>query len=52
MYYRIFRWFPKSAFSRLLGALAAWRCPAWLLAPAIRLYVLAFRVDMAQFETP
>jgi phosphatidylserine decarboxylase len=52
MYYRLFRWFPKRAFSRLLGALAAAPWPGWLLRPLIALYVRAFRIEMAQFVVP
>ena len=52
MYYSIFRWFPKSSFSRLMGALASRAWPGWLLRPVIALYVRAFRIDMGQFGTP
>ena len=52
MYYRLLRWFPKRAFSRALGRLAATAWPAWLLRPAIGLYVALFRIDMAQFVVP
>jgi phosphatidylserine decarboxylase len=49
MYYRLFRWFPKHGFSRLMGVLARAPWPSWLLEPVIRLYIAAFRIDMAQF---
>ena len=52
MYYRLFRWFPKRAFSRAMGWIAATAWPAWVLWPAIRLYVMLFRIDMAQFVVP
>jgi len=52
MYYRLFRWFPKRAFSRVLGLLASVRWPAWLLRPAIAVYRAVFRIDMTQFVTP
>jgi len=52
MYYRLFRWLPKRAFSRAMGFLAATAWPAWLLRPAIRLYVALFRIDMTQFVVP
>jgi phosphatidylserine decarboxylase len=52
MYYRLFRWFPKRAFSRAMGWLAATPWPGWLLRPAIALYVAIFRIDMGQFQVP
>ncbi len=52
MYYSLFRWFPKSALSRLAGALASTRFPPWALAPVLSLYKLIFRIDMGQFQTP
>jgi phosphatidylserine decarboxylase len=52
MYYRLFRWFPKRAFSRLLGWLASVAWPGWLLRPVIGAYVAAFRIDMTPFVTP
>jgi phosphatidylserine decarboxylase len=52
MYYRLFRWFPKRAFSRLLGWLASVAWPGWLLRPVIGAYVAAFRIDMAPFVIP
>lgn len=52
MYYRLFRWFPKRVFSRLLGRLASIASPRWLLQPVIRIYIAAFRIDMSQFVTP
>lgn len=48
MYYRLFRWFPKRAFSRLLGRLASIASPRWLLQPAIRVYIAAFRINISQ----
>ena len=50
MYYQFFRYFPKNAFSRLMGWLADIRGPHWLLLPIIRLYIAAFRIDMRPFE--
>lgn len=52
MYYRLFRWFPKSAFSRLMGTLAELRFPPWALRPVLALYKSFFRIDMAQFQEP
>jgi len=52
MYYRLFRWFPKSAFSRLMGRLAEVHWPGWLLRPVLRAYVAAFRVDMREAAAP
>lgn len=52
LYYRLFRWFPKRAFSRLMGWVAATPWPGWLLRPTIALYVALFRIDMAQFVVP
>ena len=52
MYYWVFRWFPKSAFSRLMGWKASLRRPRFLLRALIRVYVAIFRIDMGQFETP
>lgn len=52
MYYSFFRWFPKSAFSRLLGRLASRRWPQRALRPVLSLYVLIFRIEMGQFQTP
>jgi len=52
MYYRLFRWFPKRAFSRLMGWLAATPWPRWLLRPLIAVYRAAFRIDMAAFVVP
>jgi phosphatidylserine decarboxylase len=52
MYYAIFRWFPKSAFSRVMGWLAARPWPPALLRPVIRLYVRAYGIDMSEFALP
>lgn len=52
MYYQVFRWFPKSAFSRLMGWLASLHPPQVLLKRIIGLYVLIFRIDMRQFIVP
>jgi phosphatidylserine decarboxylase len=52
MYYSVFRWFPKSAFSRLLGWLASIAFPGWLLRPVIRAYIGVFSIDMSQFALP
>jgi phosphatidylserine decarboxylase len=52
MYYSVFRWFPKSAFSRLMGALASRRWPRWVLLPLIRLYIRVYRIDMTAFDEP
>lgn len=52
MYYALFRWLPKSGFSRLLGWFAAREWPAWLLHPVIRLYVRAYGIDMEEFALP
>ncbi|MCZ6558792.1 MAG: archaetidylserine decarboxylase [SAR324 cluster bacterium] len=52
MHYRLFRWFPKSEFSRLMGILAERPWPGWLLRPVIWLYVRVYRIDMAHFEAP
>jgi phosphatidylserine decarboxylase len=52
MYYRLFRWVPKRALSRLMGRLASAAWPGWLLRPVLRLYAAVYRVDLAQFEVP
>jgi len=52
LYYAFFRWFPKSAFSRLMGRLADTRWPRWLLTAVIQVYIRAFRIDMRQFQSP
>ena len=52
MYYRLFRWVPKSAFSRLMGRLAEIRAPRPLLRAVIRGYVAHYEIDLAQFEEP
>ncbi len=52
MYYALFRWFPKSAFSRMMGWLASRAWPAWLLRPAIRVYVRVYGIDMTEFALP
>ncbi|MBI3993985.1 MAG: phosphatidylserine decarboxylase [Candidatus Lambdaproteobacteria bacterium] len=52
MYYRLFRWFPKSAFSRLMGVLAGIAWPGPVLRVVIALYVRAYRIDMSVFVEP
>jgi len=52
MYYLLFRRFPKSALSRVMGWLADQAWPAWLLRPAIRLYVWFYGIDMSDFALP
>lgn len=52
MHYYLFRWFPKSAFSRLMGALASIRWPGPLLRLVIRFYIRAYRIGMDNFQTP
>ena len=52
MHYQLFRWFPKSAFSRLMGALASHAWPAPLLRLVIAIYTRFYRIDMGYFEVP
>ncbi|MBI4083142.1 MAG: phosphatidylserine decarboxylase, partial [Candidatus Lambdaproteobacteria bacterium] len=52
MYHALFRWFPKSAFSRMMGSLASHRWPPAVLRAVLWLYVRAFRVDMAESAIP
>jgi phosphatidylserine decarboxylase len=52
MYRALFRWFPKSAFSRLMGSLATRRWPPAVLRAVLRLYVRVFRVNMAESAVP
>ncbi len=52
MHYQLFRWFPKSALSRLMGSLADRGWPGWLLRGVIRCYVRIYRIDMGQFQAP
>jgi len=52
MYYWLFRGFPKSAFSRLMGRFAEIRAPRPLLRAVIRAYVARYGIDLAQFEEP
>ena len=52
MYFWVFRFFPKSAFSRLMGWMASRQAPRPLLTLVIRVYVLAFGIDMRQFQKP
>lgn len=50
MYYLIFRLFPKSAFSRLMGRVAEVRWPRWLQVFSLRVYIRIFTIDMSQFQ--
>lgn len=52
MYYLVFRLFPKKHFSRLMGKFASIKWPGWMLNPAIKMYIAAFRIDMTQFAEP
>lgn len=52
MHYHLFRWFPKSAFSRLMGALASHPWPGPLLRLVIGIYTRFYRIDMGDFEVP
>lgn len=52
MYYRIFRWFPKSAFSRMMGLLASISWPGLVLRTVISVYVRVYRIDMSAFVVP
>ena len=52
MHYHLFRWFPKSAFSRLMGALASRAWPGPLLRLVIGIYTRFYRIDMENFEVP
>jgi phosphatidylserine decarboxylase len=52
MHYHLFRWFPKSAFSRLMGALASRAWPGPLLRLVIGIYIRFYRIDMGNFEVP
>jgi phosphatidylserine decarboxylase len=51
-YYAVFRWLPKSAFSRLMGRFASCRWPGWLLRPVIRVYVWVYGIDLSEFTLP
>src|SRR5690242_10413320 len=51
-YYAVFRWFPKTLFSRLMGWFASKRWPGPLLRTVIRLYVRAYKIDMGEFALP
>ncbi len=52
MYYLVFRWFPKSAFSRLMGWFANVPWPRVLLRAVIGVYTRAYRIEMADFQVP
>ena len=52
MYYQVFRWFPKSGFTRLMGWLAEKQWPPFLLRGFIRVYIRLFRVDMEACPLP
>jgi phosphatidylserine decarboxylase len=52
MYYSLFRWFPKSALTRVAGFLADVPWPQSLLRTFIRFYVRTFAIDMSQFAAP
>ena len=52
MYPTLFRWFPKSALSRMMGWLADRPWPAPVLRTVVRLYIAAFGIDMADYADP